>query len=249
MLYWQCECNPAAALADHLLLRGPDQWHSVTIAIMSLLGCETWQSVVGLHALFSLPRCAKPSGPGSGIFLAWRRGTTVQPGCANPRPLLGDLGSIRMIRMLAPQTPRAGVVTGDLAWSLLQHAKEQLNCKLETLISWRIFLCRPGAQVRHSCLQLHKPEAKLILPDSVFSKSWFHQQEHGHSVIDLVVEPHHSTIRTSSMGGSSTINSVLEAGKDKLRSSWSLWSFWWVSGMKDSFTVYSLCSLYSIFWH
>ena len=42
---------------------------------------------------------------------------------------------IRMIRMLAPQTPQAGVVTGDLAWSLLQHAKEQLNCKLETLIS------------------------------------------------------------------------------------------------------------------
>lgn len=87
MLYWQCECNPAAALANHLLLRGPDQWHSVTIAIMSLLGCETWQSVVGLHALFSWPRCAKPNRPGSGIFLAWRRGTTVQPGCAKMNAL------------------------------------------------------------------------------------------------------------------------------------------------------------------
>lgn len=242
MLYWQCECNPAAALADHLLLRGPDQWHSVTIAIMSLLGCETWQSVVGLHALFSWPRCAKPNGPGSGIFLAWRRGTTVQPGCAK-------MNALEWSECLLHRLHR-------LVWWL--EILRGLSCNTRRnswTANWRrwslegFFLCRPGAQVRHSCLQLHKPEAKLILPDSMFSKSWFHQQEHGHSVIDLVVEPHHSTIRTSSMGGSSTINSVLEAGKDKLRSSWSLWSFWWVSGMKDSFTVYSLYSLYSIFWH
>ena len=242
-LHWQCECNPAAALADHLLLRGPDQWHSLSIAIMSLLGCNTWQSVLALHAVFSLP-CTKPS-PGFGIFLAWRLVQQYNLDVQTPGLFLEDLGGIRMIRML-----ECLIHTDSIGWcgdwrscmvspATRQGAVELQIGNFDLLKDFLIYTRSTSTPFLPSTAQAWSQAdspwlrvLKVLISSpgaragSDWPHSWIAPFNHLHT--------EHGRFEHHQLGTWSWQGQVIVC------SCWNLWSLWCIRDMKDSFTVYIL---------